>query len=83
MNKEQLKGSWNEIKGKIKTKWGRLTDDELGEIDGQKDILLGKLQQHYGYAKERAEKELEEFINEDRDADRGTNPNRQVRQENL
>lgn len=64
MNKEQIEGSWNQLKGKIKTKWSRLTDDELGEIDGQKDVLLGKLQQHYGYAKERAEKELETFIND-------------------
>ncbi|MBA3602941.1 MAG: CsbD family protein [Parachlamydiaceae bacterium] len=61
MNKEIFDGKWHEVKGKIKEKWGKLTDDDLTEIDGKKEALLGKLQSRYGYAKERAEKELEEY----------------------
>lgn len=61
MNKDLFKGKWHEMKGKIKEKWGKLTDDDLTEIDGKTENLLGKLQKHYGYAKDRAERELNEF----------------------
>lgn len=61
MNKMQLKGSWNEFKGKVKEKWGKLTDDDLKEVEGNYDQLVGKLQQRYGYEKEKAEEELGNF----------------------
>lgn len=61
MNKMELKGNWNEFKGKIKEKWGELTDDDLKEIEGNYDQLVGKLQQKYGLMKEKAEEELENF----------------------
>ena len=61
MNKDTFKGSWNEIKGKVKEKWGKLTDNDLTEINGKREQLLGKLQKNYGYAKDRAEKELNAF----------------------
>jgi uncharacterized protein YjbJ (UPF0337 family) len=61
MNSTTMKGKWNELKGKVKEKWGKLTNDDLDVIDGKKDQLVGRLQQRYGYAKERAEKEAEEF----------------------
>ena len=61
MNKNSLRGDWNMIKGKVKQKWGKLTDDDLMEINGQRDQLVGKLQKRYGLAKERAEKELSDF----------------------
>jgi uncharacterized protein YjbJ (UPF0337 family) len=57
-----LKGNWNQIKGKIKEKWGKMTEDDLVVIDGQRDQLIGKLQERYGYDKTRAEKEVEEFF---------------------
>ncbi len=58
MHKEILKGDWNVIKGKIKEKWGKFTDDDLTEIEGKKDQLLGKLQKRYGLAKDKAEEEF-------------------------
>lgn len=63
MNKDQLLGDWKDLKGKIKEKWGKLTDDDLKVIEGKRDQIAGKLQERYGYAKEQAEKELEEFCN--------------------
>jgi len=59
MNTDQIKGNWKQLKGKIKEKWGKLTDDDLTVINGQTDQLLGKLQERYGYSKEQAERELQ------------------------
>lgn len=56
-----FKGKWNQMKGKIKEKWGKLTDDELTRVDGKRDQLLGHLQERYGWEQERAEKELRSF----------------------
>jgi uncharacterized protein YjbJ (UPF0337 family) len=61
MKKELFKGKWNQLKGKVKEKWGKLTDDELTEINGKTDQLIGKLQAKYGYTDQEAIKELEEF----------------------
>lgn len=58
MNKDTLQGDWNLIKGKIKEKWGKLTDNDLTEINGKREQLLGKLQKTYGFAKDKAEQEL-------------------------
>ena len=62
MNEDILKGKWNEIKGRVKEKWGKLTDDDLTAVEGKKDKLLGLLQQKYGYAKDKAEQEYKDFI---------------------
>lgn len=61
MNKEQFQGQWNQIKGKIKEKWGKLTDDDLATVNGKREQLIGLLQKKYGIAKERAEQELVQF----------------------
>src|SRR5262249_26336196 len=61
MNWDQIQGSWKQVTGKVKEKWGKLTDDDLTTIAGKRDQLAGKLQERYGYAKDRAEKELDEF----------------------
>jgi uncharacterized protein YjbJ (UPF0337 family) len=61
MNWDQVKGQWKQIKGQAKTKWGKLTDDDLTQLEGGKDQLVGKLQERYGYKKEEAEKEAEAF----------------------
>lgn len=63
MNWDQVQGKWKQSKGKIKEKWGKLTDDDLDVIDGQRQQLVGKLQQRYGLAREAAEKQLDEFLN--------------------
>lgn len=64
MNRDILQGDWNMVKGKIKEKWGKLTDDDLTEIKGKRDQLLGKIQKKYGYAKDQAEKELQAWEKE-------------------
>jgi uncharacterized protein YjbJ (UPF0337 family) len=61
MNKELFQGKWHEMKGLIKEKWGKLTDNDITEINGKTEYLLGKLQKHYGFDKEKAEKEIKDF----------------------
>lgn len=61
MNQDQMHGKWMQVKGKVKEKWGKLTDDDIDVIEGKADQLAGKLQERYGYQKERAEKEAREF----------------------
>jgi uncharacterized protein YjbJ (UPF0337 family) len=63
MNWDQIKGNWAVFKGKAKSQWGKLTDDDLTLIEGKRDQLAGKLQQRYGYAKEEVEKRIDEFCN--------------------
>jgi uncharacterized protein YjbJ (UPF0337 family) len=64
MNEDILKGKWNQLKGEVKMRWGDLTDDEVDMIEGRRDKLVGKLQERYGYTKDRAEREVESFIDE-------------------
>ena len=51
MNMDQLKGDWKQIQGKVKAKWGKLTDDDMTVIEGKRDELAGKIQERYGMAK--------------------------------
>jgi len=62
MDANFLKGKWKEIKGGVKETWGKLTDDEVTEIEGSEQKLLGLIQQRYGYTKEKAEMEYDKFI---------------------
>jgi uncharacterized protein YjbJ (UPF0337 family) len=62
MNWEQIEGGWKQWSGKIKEKWGKLTDDDLTVVAGRRDQLTGILQRRYGFAKEQAEKELDNFV---------------------
>ena len=62
MDWNQVEGKWNEVKGQVKDRWGKLSDDDLTRVDGKKDKLVGLLQQNYGLAKERAEHELAEWL---------------------
>lgn len=62
MNKDIVKGNWKEIKGKIKQQWSKLTDDQIGQMQGTYEELEGALQKHYGYQKEEAKKEIESFL---------------------
>jgi uncharacterized protein YjbJ (UPF0337 family) len=63
MNWDSMKGQWKQFRGKAKQKWGELTDDEWDQMDGRKDQLVGKLQEKYGYAREEAEREVDETVN--------------------
>ncbi len=61
---EQIAGKWKQFGGEIKKKWGKLTDDELMEINGSRDILAGKLQEKYGMAVEQANKQIDKWADE-------------------
>ncbi|MND59701.1 hypothetical protein D3C80_509040 [compost metagenome] len=61
MNKDQADGNWKQFKGKVKEKWGKLTDDDLTVIEGKREQLVGKIQERYGYQKEAAEKEVKSW----------------------
>jgi len=62
MNWDQMEGKWKQAKGSLKQQWGKLTDDDLNIIAGQRDKLVGKLQERYGYAKEDAEQRADEWV---------------------
>lgn len=62
MNKNILKGNWNQIRGSVRDTWGKLTDDELDQIAGRRDKLIGAIQKKYGYAQEEVERQLDEFL---------------------
>ena len=61
MNWDQVEGNWKQFSGKVKEKWGKLTDDDLATIGGKKDQLVGRIQERYGIKKEEVEKQLDEF----------------------
>lgn len=61
MNWDEIAGQWKQSMGKVKEKWGKLTDDDLTVINGKKEQLVGKIQERYGIAKEAAEKQVDEF----------------------
>ncbi len=64
MNKDIFEGKWDELKGKMKQAWGKLTDDDWTQIEGNHQELHGKLQKHYGYSKEEAERAINDFKNQ-------------------
>jgi uncharacterized protein YjbJ (UPF0337 family) len=62
MNWDRIEGKWKQSVGKVKEKWGKLTDDDLDVIAGKRDQLVGKIQERYGIAKDAAEKQVDEFV---------------------
>jgi uncharacterized protein YjbJ (UPF0337 family) len=64
MNQDILAGKWKQMRGELKTWWGKLTDDDFDRISGQKDKLVGLIQERYGYTREQAEQEVERRLQE-------------------
>jgi len=62
MNWDQVEGKWTQAKGSVKEQWGKLTDDDLDQIAGKRDQLIGKLQVRYGIAKEEAQRKVDEWL---------------------
>ena len=74
MNSDVFKGKWHQLKGDMKSRWGKLTDDDLDYIGGKKDQLVGRIQERYGIQRDQAEREVDEWnrsvaAEEERDAE--------------
>jgi len=65
MNNDTLKGQWLQVKGKVRERWGKLTNDDLDQIQGQAEQLVGKVQERYGIAKDQAKREVDAWMKED------------------
>ncbi|HZP64886.1 MAG TPA: CsbD family protein [Rudaea sp.] len=61
MNEDKIKGQWKQLAGKLKEKWGKLTDDELRQAEGNSEYLAGRIQEHYGIARDEARKQIKEI----------------------
>ena len=61
MDWDRIEGNWNQLKGKFRTQWGELTDDDLDVIAGRREQLAGKVQERYGIARDRAEREVSDW----------------------
>jgi uncharacterized protein YjbJ (UPF0337 family) len=62
MNADVIKGKWHQLKGEVKSRWGKLTDDDLDRVAGDSEKLIGKVQERYGYARHDAEREVNDFF---------------------
>ena len=62
MNKDILEGKWKQIRGEVRETWGELTDDELDQIAGKRDKLAGTLQEIYGWSRDEAERQIDDFL---------------------
>ena len=60
MNWDRIEGNWKQFSGKVKEKWGKLTDDDLATINGKREQLEGKIQERYGYGRDQVKKELDD-----------------------
>jgi uncharacterized protein YjbJ (UPF0337 family) len=75
MNKDVFKGKWHQLRGTVKSQWGKLTDDDLDRVGGDAEALIGRVQERYGYAHERAMQEVDAFF----DRQVQTNPSGETR----
>ena len=62
MNEDEMKGKLKQAKGRIQSRWGELTDDEVERMEGDREELIGKVQERYGYSREQAEREVDNFV---------------------
>lgn len=68
MNWTQVEGKWGQLKGQLRSKWSKLTDDDIGMLDGKRESLVGKLTERYGIMKDEAERQIDGWLNSiDRD----------------
>jgi uncharacterized protein YjbJ (UPF0337 family) len=63
MNKHELEGNWKQMKGRVKEQWGKLTDDDLDQVEGRQQVLVGKIQERYGKEREEASREVDSWMN--------------------
>jgi len=68
MNRDILRGKWQQLKGGIKEQWGKLTEDDIQSAQGDYEQLVGKIQERYGYSREETERRMDDFLErQDRD----------------
>jgi uncharacterized protein YjbJ (UPF0337 family) len=67
MNEDILKGKWRQIKGEVKSRWGKLTDDDMDRVEGDAEKLIGKVQERYGYQRDEAKREVDDFVRTHKD----------------
>jgi len=68
MNEDTLKGQWTQLKGKAREQWGKLTNDDLDQVQGQAEQLIGRIQERYGVAKEDARRQFDSWLNDEKPA---------------
>ncbi len=61
MNQDIIYGKWKQLKGSLEARWGTLTDDDLDRLEGNQQVLAGRIQERYGVARDEAEKQVREF----------------------
>jgi uncharacterized protein YjbJ (UPF0337 family) len=66
MNEDILQGQWQQLKGRVRQQWGKITNDDLDQIKGSRDVLKGKIQEYYGRTREQAEEELDRWLEAER-----------------
>jgi uncharacterized protein YjbJ (UPF0337 family) len=66
MNADILKGKWEQLKGDARIKWGKLTNDDLDQVEGMREKLVGKVRERYGLARDRAELEVDDWLKSSR-----------------
>ena len=76
MNQDRIKGQWKQAMGKIREKWGRLTEDDIDVIAGKRDQLLGRIQERHGIAKDEAERQVNDFEKRNPDVSLDDTPSR-------
>jgi len=62
MNWDQVEGKWQQVRGRVRQSFAKLTDDDVAQLNGRREELVGKLQERYGYAKEEAERHADRFV---------------------
>ena len=67
MDENILKGKWRQLKGELKSQWGKLTDDDLDRAEGDAEKLIGRVQERYGYQRDDAKREVDDFVRRHRD----------------
>lgn len=66
MNEDTIKGNWKQFKGKVRERWGKLTDDDLDVIAGNRDQLVGRIQERFGVARDEADKQVSDWEHDNR-----------------
>lgn len=70
MNWDTIRGNWNQLKGEIKQEWGKLTDNDMAALEGNRDELVGKVQERYGLTRDAAERQVDEWARRHSDTHR-------------